>query len=146
MEQLRILVVDDSAYICDTYAAMFTAWGYHATVAYDGESCLRTALEFRPDVILLDIALPDIDGYALAVALQENPRTAQAAIVALSTTLDHMARCREIGVDDCLIKPVGTDVLQDLLHMHHLLKKCTDKSKKQPSAFLPASRCARPSH
>lgn len=71
----RVLVVEDSKDIAETLALLLTASGHEVAIARDGPSALAKSEEFDPEVVLLDIGLPGIDGYELARRFRQNPRT-----------------------------------------------------------------------
>jgi CheY-like chemotaxis protein len=82
-EALEILVVDNRD-AADTLAMLVKTAGHHARVAYDGQAALVTALVQKPDVILLDIGLPKINGYDVACLLRKQPETKDATIIAVT--------------------------------------------------------------
>ena len=86
--------------------------------AHDGHAAVEIAKRFVPEVVLLDLGLPGIDGCEVARRLRSNSTTAQALIVALSG-FGHASACEEAlhaGCDDHLLKPVGIDQLQATLN------------------------------
>lgn len=109
----RILIVEDNRDAADATAMLLRMHGFDVAVAYDGRSALRAAKGYDPDVVLLDLSLPDIDGYAVAVGLRRDG-VGRASLVAVSgytpdPDLD------DSWFDDRLIKPVGNDDLLALL-------------------------------
>jgi CheY-like chemotaxis protein len=110
----RILVVDDNDDTTETIAAVLSEVGYDVATAHDGPSALETALRFRPDICLLDIGLPVMDGYELARRLRELetlPRDVRlVAITGYGTEADRR-RSEEAGFNTHLVKPVNLDVL-----------------------------------
>ena len=90
--------------------------GYSVTIAYDGTSGIDMARQLRPDVILLDIGLPRMDGYAVARHLRSLPDLATTRIIALTGYgQDASERVRAAGMDRHLIKPVDADELLAVL-------------------------------
>ena len=81
---LRVLVVEDSRDTADSLALLLRLWGHRSAVAYTGESALEVATTFRPDVVLLDIVLPGIDGYEVAWRLRQLPGLARCRLMALT--------------------------------------------------------------
>ena len=63
---LRVLVVDDDLDTTESFRILFTLWGHHVETANDGPAALTAAAAFRPDVVLLDIMMPGMDGYEVA--------------------------------------------------------------------------------
>lgn len=113
---LRILVVDDNFDAADSLAILLKMWGHEVQVAYDGASALQTALSYLPAVILLDIALPKIDGFQLARRFRQEAELKEAVLIAVTGYGDEGHRVQWEGAfDHYLIKPVETDHLQALL-------------------------------
>src|SRR4051794_5721503 len=72
-ECLRVVVADDDADTADSLAQLVRLWGHEAWVAHSGGEALAMAFGYRPDVLLLDVAMPDLDGYCLARAVRHQP-------------------------------------------------------------------------
>ncbi|MGZ5180194.1 MAG: response regulator [Ramlibacter sp.] len=109
----RILVVDDNTDAALTLVELLEVVGYQAESAHDGESALRQLDSFRPQLALLDISLPGMDGYELARQVRSRPDGAALRLVALTGygQEDDRARARAAGFDEHLVKPVGIDQL-----------------------------------
>ncbi len=114
---LKILVIDDGESAADMLALFFEFEGYEVRKAYDGERGLEIAAEMEPDLVLLDLAMPGIDGYETARRLRETPAGRQAALVALTGWSEDSERDRttEAGFDHHLVKPAEPKMLRDLL-------------------------------
>ena len=114
---LDILIVDDNADAADTLSMYLATVGHQLHVAYEGHAALALAAQAAPDVLLLDIGLPDIDGYELAQRFRALPQTAQATLVALTGYGQHSDRERSMaaGFDHHLTKPVDVAALLRLL-------------------------------
>ncbi|HUG54371.1 MAG TPA: response regulator [Vicinamibacteria bacterium] len=112
---MRVLVVEDSVDAAEILGELLGLWGHDVRLAHDGASALRAAREFRPQVILLDIGLPDMDGYAVAHHLRGED-LGGALLVALTGYVEAQdrARARQAGFDRHLIKPVQPEALQEL--------------------------------
>ena len=113
----RILVVDDNPDAGESTAMVLKLEGHEVKVARDGLSALQCATDFRPDVILLDIGLPDMDGYEIGRRLRAMPGFANALLIALSgyageENVDH---ARQAGFDHYLVKPAGLSRLTQLI-------------------------------
>src|SRR5205823_1000103 len=80
----RVLVVDDNVDAADSLALLLRLAGQEVRVAYDGPTAVLIARAFRPQVALLDIGMPGMDGYELARRLREQPDTARPVLVALT--------------------------------------------------------------
>ncbi len=114
---LRVLAVDDCPDTRATLLLLFRLWGYEVRAAGDGPSALEAAAGFLPDVILLDIGLPGLDGYEVARRLRQLPgldRTLVVAMTGLATDAD-VREALESGCDRHLTKPVEMESLRELL-------------------------------
>jgi two-component system CheB/CheR fusion protein len=112
---LRILLVDDNADYVDLMAAALQCQGHSVLTLYDGLAARDSAPAFRPDVVLLDIGLPGLDGYSLARALRAHAATRNALLVAVSGygSARDRARSRAAGIDLHLLKPITlTEITQ----------------------------------
>jgi len=114
---LRILVVDDNEDAADTLAMLLEVSGHEVMVEHSSRRALARALDAKPDVCLLDIGLPDMDGTELARHLRTRPETADAMLVAVTGygQESDRARTREAGFDHHLVKPIDLDRLQAVL-------------------------------
>jgi len=109
----RILVVDDNVDAAATLAMLLKSLGHETCVVHDGVQALRMAVQFRPDVVLLDIGMPGLDGYEVARRLRALKRERPLRIVAITgwgQEADRV-RSREAGFDVHLVKPVDPTVL-----------------------------------
>jgi two-component system CheB/CheR fusion protein len=121
---LRVLVVEDSRETADLMALQLRLWGHRSAVAYTGESALEVATTFRPDVVLLDIVLPGIDGYEVAWRLRQLPGLARCRLLALTGNgeEDDVRRCKEAGIDYHFLKPMDPALLRRLLASAEMLR------------------------
>ena len=112
----RILLVDDNIDTARSLGQLLTRRGHEVAVAHDGLAAVRVAYEFRPDVLLLDLGLPGMDGYALARQLRAEgfPTTPMIAISGYAQESDR-ARAREAGFNRHFAKPVDFEALAALL-------------------------------
>lgn len=115
--RLRILVVDNCPDTADVLAMMVRLWGYDAEACYDGKTALERALVYLPQVVLLDIGLPKINGFEVALDLRDQPQMAMVVIIGITGhgSAAHRGRARAAGFDHYLLKPVAPDHLQGLL-------------------------------
>ena len=116
-ESRRVLIVDDNEDSAEMIAAALTALGHDTRVALDGPSALNLAMMFQPDVALLDIGLPVMDGHELARRLKAEPATRQIRLIAMTgygQPRDRVASA-EAGFDAHLVKPVDLDQLAHIL-------------------------------
>jgi PAS domain S-box-containing protein len=112
-----VMVVDDNEDAGEALAALLGMFGHKVTVAVDGTSALLAARDFPADVFILDIGLPDMDGFELATRLRAQPRFANAKLIALSgygQPADRV-RGREAGFDHYFVKPVNIEELSLVL-------------------------------
>jgi PAS domain S-box-containing protein len=113
----RVLVVDDNADAADTLAMLLSVRGYDVRVARDGPAALGAARDFHPELVLLDIGLPGMDGYAVARALRADQAYNPLRLVALTGygREEDRRRSAEAGFDHHLVKPVAPEVLLGIL-------------------------------
>lgn len=113
----RVLVVDDNVDAADTLATFLDMLGLQTEQAHDGPTALAAAPGFAPDVVLLDIGLPGMDGYEVARALRADPRLGRVRLVALTGwgADEDRRRALAAGFDHHLTKPVDLTVLEELL-------------------------------
>ena len=109
----RVLVVDDNVDCAVGLARLLETSGHRVQLAHEGRSALRVAAEFRPDVAVLDIGLPGMDGYELARHLREGPATSSIRLVAVTGYGQPQDRRRALqaGFDQHVVKPVRADAL-----------------------------------
>ena len=114
---LRILIVDDNRDAADSLAMLLRATGNDIRTAYDGLEAVQVASEFRPEVVLLDIGLPKIDGHEVAQRIRKEPWGRQMCLIAVTGWSDETdrARSRAAGFDHHLVKPLDTGHLAQLL-------------------------------
>lgn len=109
METAKILVVDDEIFSLQGMSRMMRKAGYNTFEANNGSDCLRLATEYRPDLILLDVVMPDIDGREVCRLIKSNPETKDVYVVLLSgvkTESDSQAEGLEHGADGYIVKPI----------------------------------------
>jgi CheY-like chemotaxis protein len=114
---LKILVVDDSRDAADTCAILLELSGHHVQTAYTGRQALDLAETFRPHVLLLDIGLPDLDGYQLAKKVRESSWGRGTVLVAVTGWGQEEDRHRafEAGFDHHLTKPIAEETVESLI-------------------------------
>ena len=103
----RILVVDDEADLCKSLEYALTASGYDVQTADRGDRAVQVLDEFRPDLVLLDVMLPDMSGLDICRRIHQMPASARAVVVILSARVDEADRVAgfEAGADDYVVKP-----------------------------------------
>lgn len=115
MSQKSILVIEDSPYLADSLVDMLEMKGYEAIVAPTGRDGVTLALERKPDLILLDIRLPDIDGYEVYRRIREDEwgKTADLLVLTASESIENISKNISLPVENVLFKPEWG--VQDLL-------------------------------
>jgi signal transduction histidine kinase/CheY-like chemotaxis protein len=108
--QPRILVVDDEANIRELLTQEFTEAGYAVVTAANGRDAVAEVRRQRPDLIVLDVMMPEMNGFDVAAVLRNDPQTLDIPIIILSIVQDRERGFR-LGVDRYLTKPIDTDVL-----------------------------------
>jgi len=113
---VRMLVVDDNADAADSLAEVVRSMGHHAEVSYSGLTALQIAADGRFDLVMLDIGLPEIDGYEVARRLRRilGPSTRIVAVTGYGAEEDRR-RSREAGFDDHVVKPMMPETLSRIL-------------------------------
>jgi CheY-like chemotaxis protein len=113
----RVLVVDDNKDAARSLALLLETVGHDTRVCLDGASALEAAEEYRPQVVLLDIGLPGLDGYEVARQMRGRPATAGALLVALTGygQESDQRRAFEAGFDRHLVKPADLSALASVL-------------------------------
>ncbi len=106
----HLLLVEDDQVIAEMYRYRLELDGHEVTVASDGEAGLREARSLTPDLILLDIQLPRLNGFQVLEALQASPETTRIPVIVLSNSAGpgDAVRCRELGAVEYLLKSATT--------------------------------------
>jgi CheY-like chemotaxis protein len=114
---LRVLIVDDAPDMAESLAMLVRLWGHQPAVARDGPQALRAARATRPDVVLLDLSIPGLDGFEVARQLRADPELAGGRLVALTGYGEEPYRrlAQDVGFDLFLVKPVEPEVLERAL-------------------------------
>ena len=114
---LRVLVVDDDRDGADTLGMVVEELGHHVHVTYGGTSALDVATVFRPELMLIDLAMPDMDGCRLVTQFRQIPAFAQTQIVAITGHADagHKTLAMKAGFDKVLFKPVALTEIRAVL-------------------------------
>jgi len=116
----RILIVDDNAINLKLVAYLMKANGYTVETALDAETALEAIRSNHPDVILMDIQLPGIDGLELTRRLKADPKTRDIVIVAVTAYAmkGDQAKALAAGCDDYITKPIDTRTLPETIARH----------------------------
>ena len=113
----RVLVVDDDVDVARSLAMLVELWGHDVDVVHVPAEVVAAVRRYRPEVVLMDIALPGTDGYQLARRLRQEEDLGAVVLIAMTghDLEEDRERSREAGFDHHLVKPVAPDLLQDLL-------------------------------
>lgn len=116
---LHVLVVDDNRDAADSMCTLLRLWGYECHAAYDGSAGLQAACDHLPDCLLLDIAMPGLDGYTLARKVRAQPGLRRVKLVALTSYSDetHVRCSKAAGFDFLLVKPTEPWEVKKLMDM-----------------------------
>jgi PAS domain S-box-containing protein len=109
MDTPKILIVDDQIHALKGMSRIMTSAGYDTFEANNGEDCLKLAADHKPDLILLDVVLPDIDGRDVCARIKSNPETANIYVVLLSSIhvgSDSQAEALDHGADGYIARPI----------------------------------------
>jgi diguanylate cyclase (GGDEF)-like protein len=134
-----ILVVDDDPDIARFVEVNLRSAGYDVAVAGDGEEALEKAGEIRPDLVLLDVMMPRIDGFEVAQRLRRNPQTANTSIIMLTAkalSADKVTGLQS-GADDYIIKPF--DPIELLARVKGTLRRAKEMRNLSPLTGLPGN-------
>jgi twitching motility two-component system response regulator PilG len=121
MKKNRILVVEDEESLLKLESILLSSKGYNVTGVMDGKSALEEVMANRPDLVILDIMLPEIDGFEVCRRIKENPATCTIPVVMLTAKKNSqdVARGTEVGANAYLTKPFKSakviEVIENLL-------------------------------
>jgi CheY-like chemotaxis protein len=111
----RVLVADDEPLTAEMLALMLMFRGYEVACAHDGAEALEKALEWKPDIILLDVVMPELDGDAVARAVRSHAELRERPVVLISSCDECEVEWREAGANVFLQKPIDLVALPDLV-------------------------------
>ncbi|MFH0828563.1 MAG: response regulator [Candidatus Kerfeldbacteria bacterium] len=121
-KKISLLIVEDERMLAEMYATKFTMEGYSVERAYDGADGLKKAREMKPNVILLDIIMPKIDGFAVLKELRADPTFKKTPIILLTNLgqEDDIKKGKELGANDYFVKANHTpsDVVQKVKEIY----------------------------
>ncbi len=133
----KILIVEDDLDVAEMLNAYFRVQGYEVFTVNWGEDGVRAAQTVLPDLLILDIRLPDIDGYEVARRVRTDRHTSQIPIIFLTEKRERIDRLQgfEVGADDYITKPF--DVQELRLRVRNALKRVSQASLTNPVSGLP---------
>src|SRR5512143_3141015 len=140
MGKSRLLVVEDDTDISNMLKIYFTGLGYDVDAALRGSEALEKTRQVLPHLIVLDIMLPDIDGYEVCRTLRTSTRTSHIPIIFLTQKDERSDRLQglELGADDYITKPFDTEELK--LRVQGAIRRSERESLTDPRSGLPAGR------
>jgi DNA-binding response OmpR family regulator len=107
MEKKKILIADDNENIRDALTYLLEDEGYSLSMAKDGSDALKKAREFLPDILFLDIMMPEMNGYEVCRVIKNDPRLKKIYIIMLTAKgqVAEQERGKEVGADEYIVKP-----------------------------------------
>ncbi len=140
MSKPRLLIVEDDQDIANMLKIYFASQGYEVDLALRGEVALEKTRQRLPHLIVLDIMLPDIDGYEVCERLRTSPRTSHVPIIFLTQKDERSDRLRglELGADDYITKPFDIEELR--LRVQNAIARAERERLTDPRSGLPAGR------
>jgi diguanylate cyclase (GGDEF)-like protein len=135
----RILVVDDDRDICRSIEVILRLEGYDVRIAHEGEDALEQAMRAQPDLVLLDMMMPGIDGYEVTKRLRHDPRTATASIIMLTARALPADKVLGLtaGCDDYIVKPFDPQEL--VARVQSALRRSRQMREVSPLTGLPGN-------
>ncbi len=133
----KLLIVEDDLEVAEMLSAYFRVQGYDVQAVHWGEDAVQASQRSHPDLIILDIRLPDIDGYEVTRRLREIPRTRSIPIIFLTEQRQRANRLQglELGADDYITKPF--DIQELRLRVRNALRRTSGGSVTNPVTGLP---------
>jgi CheY-like chemotaxis protein len=113
----HVLVVDDNQDVANSLVEAITRYGYPAKAVYSGEDAVRETANFLPDMVLVDLSMPELDGYETITRMRQKRPAAEIIMVAVTGLSgdEHRQRAYDAGFDLFASKPLGADKLKELL-------------------------------
>jgi PleD family two-component response regulator len=140
MAKPRLLIVEDDIDISNMLRIFFNAVGYDVDTAYRGNEALEKTRQGMPQLIILDIMLPDIDGYEVCRTLRTNARTSHIPVIFLTQKDERSDKLKglELGVDNYITKPFDIEELK--LYVQNAFARSERESLTDPQSGLPSGR------
>jgi PAS domain S-box-containing protein len=114
-----VLIIDDDHIVLELLQNYLSKMGYAVAVTTDGREAVKLAKKLRPDAILLDVTMPEMDGWQVLTTLKEDSLLSDIPVIMMSVK-NHQDKGRTLGATDYLVKPVGQEQLLAMLTKHHL--------------------------
>ncbi len=142
-ERARLLVVDDDPHLLRATTRLLEKAGHEVSAAGTGAEGLRLAREQKPDLILLDVMLPDMDGLEVCRRIKASPELAHIYVIVLSgkkTDSDSQAEGLEIGADEYIVRPVANRELLARVHTMLRLKRAEEGLRAKQDELAEVAR------
>ena len=130
----KVLVVDDEPSICALLTATLRLVDFQVAVAEDGTSALKAAAEFEPDIVVLDVMLPDLDGFEVARRLRAEGRAVPVLFLTARDAVEDRISGLTAGGDDYVTKPFSLEEV--VLRIRAILRRCQADPAPDQSAVL----------
>jgi len=113
MAKPKVLIIDDEIDISETLAYILRAKGFDPIIASDGSEGIKRAARENPDIVLLDIKMPVMDGYEVCVTMkkEENTRTIPIIMITSNSDTDSVVKAHKLGASDYIVKPFNIPTL-----------------------------------
>jgi PAS domain S-box-containing protein len=134
----RALIIEDSVVVTEQYQRYLEQAGMTVTIRHEGVGAVETVINTKPDVILLDLMLPDRSGWDILTDLKANPQTGHIPVV-VASVMDEKAQAQALGADDYLVKPISRRQLAETLK-----QVCSNVSPTAPPTAKPTSLDKKP--
>jgi two-component system, sensor histidine kinase and response regulator len=110
----RVLVVEDNLFLSEIMQKELEGLNYYVAVARNGSEAVKMATSEIPDLIIMDLMMPELDGFEAAFQIRQNPKTQAIPLLAVTALLapDTRKRCLESGFDDYIVKPFTSSELE----------------------------------
>lgn len=132
MSNEKILVVDDDKNICELLRLYLVKEGYGVTIANDGTAALQEFDKLHPDLVLLDVMVPGIDGWEVCRKIRQNNQTPIIMLTAKGETYDKVLGL-ELGADDYIVKPFETKEVT--ARIKAVLRRCGSKDEENKGVY-----------
>lgn len=118
----KILIVEDDKYLANAHRVKLSKSGYETMIAYDGEEALEACMTFNPDIIILDLIMPNKDGFSVLTELRQKPQFQHVPVIVTSnlSQKEDINRALQLGASDYIVKS-NIDLNDLLTKIHKLL-------------------------
>ena len=117
---LGILIVDDHESIAKTFAKLLKTLGHKTSIAHSGKAALKKMQLKKPDIVLLDIRMPEMNGYAVAKNIRSDEKFSETILIALTghRSVDDKLKAREAGFNHHIEKPASLDEIKRVINIY----------------------------